>query len=175
MKINKILSLVAFAATGFLIVGCGERQEEPAVEERPATAESAAPTEGETEVIEITVDDTMKFGLERFEVAPGQEVRVVLRHTGQLAKEQMGHNFVLLKQGTDPLAFAMAAMPARENDYIPQDKRDQIIAHTKLIGGGESDEVTFTAPEQAGDYDYICSFPGHAQAGMRGVMVVRAK
>lgn len=173
MKRKKITALFATLAAGILFAGCGESQERPAAEGRPATAESPSAPEGENGTIEITVDDTMAFSLNRFEVAPGQEVRVVLRHTGQMPKEAMGHNFVLLEQGSDVNGFAMAATAARDTDYIPEDLRDQVIAHTELVGGGESDEITFTAPDESGDYDYLCSFPGHALAGMVGVMVVR--
>ena len=48
-----------------------------------------------------------------------------------------------------------------------------MVAHTKLLGGGESDEITFTAPA-AGEYPFICTFPGHF-AIMQGVMTVKAK
>ena len=32
---------------------------------------------------------------------------------------------------------------------------------------------TFKVPAEAGSYDYICSFPGHFAAGMRGKLVVK--
>jgi azurin len=44
------------------------------------------------------------------------------------------------------------------------------VAHTKLIGGGESDTINFTITEP-GTYDYICSFPGHL-ALMKGKLIV---
>jgi azurin len=71
-------------------------------------------------------------------------------------KESMAHNFVLLKDGTDLQAFAAQAVSAP--DHIPANNPN-IIAHTKLLGAGESDTIEFTVP--AGDYTYICSFPGH--------------
>ncbi|MGD1893724.1 MAG: plastocyanin/azurin family copper-binding protein [Cyclobacteriaceae bacterium] len=45
-----------------------------------------------------------------------------------------------------------------------------MIVHTKFIGGGESDTITFEAPSP-GTYDYICSFPGH-YALMQGKLIV---
>jgi azurin len=53
----------------------------------------------------------------------------------------------------------------------PEDA-DKVIAATKMLGPGETDTVSFTAPA-AGTYDYICTFPGHAMAGMRGVLTVK--
>jgi len=38
------------------------------------------------------------------------------------------------------------------------------------VGGGESDTIEFEAPPE-GEYDYICSFPGHYQQ-MQGKLVV---
>ena len=80
----------------------------------------------------------------------------------------MGHNFVLLKKETDLDDFAQRAMLARENEYIPDG--DETITYTKMIGGGESDTITFSAPEK-GSYVYICTFPGHYGL-MKGVLVV---
>ena len=59
---------------------------------------------------------------------------------------------------------------ASKNDYIPA-KSSEIIAHTAMIGGGETTEIEFVAPEP-GVYDYICSFPGH-YAMMRGKLIVK--
>ena len=48
-----------------------------------------------------------------------------------------------------------------------------MIAHTDMVGGGESSTITFTAPA-AGEYPYICSFPGHFGL-MTGKLIVKAK
>jgi len=56
---------------------------------------------------------------------------------------------------------------------VPVEMSDVIIAHTKLLGPGESDTITFKAPTKKGRYVFLCSFPGHYQIGMKGYMVVR--
>lgn len=43
---------------------------------------------------------------------------------------------------------------------------------TATIQGGKTAELTFT-PEKAGTYRFICSVPGHAQAGMHGKLIVQ--
>jgi azurin len=45
----------------------------------------------------------------------------------------------------------------------------RIIAHTKLIGGGETTTVSFPTAKlkKGGDYTFFCSFPGH-WAQMKG-------
>ncbi len=125
--------------------------------------------------IEITGNDQMQYNIKAFEVTEGQKVVLSFKHIGQLPAIAMGHNVVILKSGTAVPAFATKCAPAKDTGYIPQDEesKKQIVAHTKMLGGGESEEITFTAPA-AGDYPFICSFPGHF-AIMQGVMTVKAK
>ena len=66
-----------------------------------------------------------------------------------------------------------AAIMAAATDYVPASLADQIIAHTKLFGPKQSDEVTFKAPTEPGEYPFICSFPAHYLSGMKGVIVVK--
>ena len=112
----------------------------------------------------------MKFNRNKITVSVGQKIELTLKHTGKLPKAAMGHNIVILKQGTGVATFAQKAIAASENDYIPEDDTD-VIVNTKMLGGGESDTITFTAPTEKGEYDFICSFPGH-YAMMRGKFVV---
>ena len=123
---------------------------------------------------ELSIDSTdqMTFSTKELKVAGDcTEVKLTLNHTGKLAKAAMGHNWVLTKtpdyQGVanDGLKAGAAA------DYLPAGDA-RIIAHTKLIGGGESDTITFStgALEKGGDYTFFCSFPGH-WAIMKGVLV----
>ena len=119
--------------------------------------------------VTITSNDGMRFDVRKINVASGQKVRLTLNHTGKLDKKIMGHNVVILKNGVKASAFAVKAASSKENDYIPVGT-SEVIAHTKMIGGGESTVVEFTAPEK-GTYNYICSFPGHF-AMMKGKLIV---
>ena len=119
--------------------------------------------------VEIKATDQMKYDVTSIDAAAGQKITVVLTNAGTLPKTAMSHNFVLLKLGTDVTALAMAAMTHQTEGYMPPDMADKVIVATKLLGPGESDTVSFTAPA-AGTYDYICTFPGHALAGMRGTL-----
>jgi azurin len=125
--------------------------------------------------IEITGNDQMQYSTKAFEVTEGQKVVLSFKHIGQLPAIAMGHNVVILQAGTAVPAFATKCAPAKDTEYIPQDEesKKEVVAHTKLLGGGESDEITFTAPAP-GEYPFICSFPGHF-AIMQGVMTVKAK
>ena len=125
--------------------------------------------------VEITGNDQMQYNIKAFEVTEGEKVVLSFKHIGQLPAVAMGHNVVILQKGTVIPAFSAKCAPAKDNGYIPEDDESKkaIIAHTKMLGGGESDEITFTAPA-AGEYPFICTFPGHF-AIMQGVMTVKAK
>ena len=58
-------------------------------------------------------------------------------------------------------------------DYLKADDA-RVIAHTKMIGGGESDSVTFPVSKLAAGESYVffCSFPGHF-ALMKGTLTVK--
>ena len=115
----------------------------------------------------------MRFSVASIDAKAGEELKVVLTNIGALPKEAMGHNWVLLKKGADATAFATAAMTAKDTDYIPAAMKDQVIAHTALLGPRKSDEITFKAPTEPGEYVFLCSFLGHYLNGMKGVLVVK--
>ncbi len=117
----------------------------------------------------ITSNDGMKFDVRKINVKAGQKIKLTLKHTGKLDKKIMGHNVVFLKNTIKPSTFAIKAGSYKNNDYIPEGTTD-VIAHTKMIGGGETTFIEFTAPE-SGTYNYICSFPGH-YAMMKGKLLV---
>src|SRR5699024_4045899 len=139
--------------------------------ETKTTAKGVEFNEDGTEAtVTIEGDDTMKFNLKEIKVKEGMKVTLTLVHTGQMDIEVMGHNWVLLNQGVDIMDFGGDAASAADSDYIPSDRLDDIIVHTDLIGGGESTTITFDAPAK-GEYDFICSFPGHV-ALMKGKFIV---
>lgn len=123
-------------------------------------------------VVHITGDDQMQYNITQFTVKAGQKVRIELEHVGQMQRAAMGHNVVVTEQGTNVMQFAMQAGSAGlDNGYLAESQMDKVIAHTEMLGGGETDSVTFTAPEQTGDYPYLCTFPAH-YTQMQGTMAV---
>ncbi|MEQ9308419.1 MAG: azurin [Balneolaceae bacterium] len=135
---------------------------------------TVSPDKAEDQVqnrVEIVIEgnDQMRFNLSEINVKAGDTVVLTLKHTGKLPKAAMGHNWVLLAEGTNVQEFATTAIRARDNEYIPAEG-DDVLAHTALIGGGEETTIEFTAPA-AGEYDFICSFPGHYSL-MKGKLIV---
>ncbi len=150
-----------------MLAGCGKSDQSAASSAAPAADANAVAT------LEFTANDSMKYNLTRAEVKAGQEVKVIFTNIGSMPKAAMGHNWVLLKKGADIEAFDKAAIGAAATEYIPAALADQIIAHTKLLGPKQTDEITFKAPTEPGEYPFLCSFPAHFQAGMKGVLVVK--
>lgn len=117
--------------------------------------------------------DDLKFSVTEITAEPGQRIRVELTTVSNYAKAAMAHNFVLLTAEADATDVANLSAGAVENDYIAPQFEDQVIAHTGMAGDGETVTVTFTAPETPGEYEYICTFPGHYAGGMKGTLVVQ--
>jgi azurin len=123
--------------------------------------------------VDILGTDDMKFDVTRITARRGEQLRIRLKSTGTMPKLAMGHNVVVLKQGVDATAFNRAALTARATDFVPPDRKQDVVAATALAGAGETVEVTVVVPAKPGNYTFICSFPGHFNAGMRGTLVVR--
>ena len=141
--------------------------------EKPDPAKPGAAAAKGVRTIEIIGTEDMKFSLATITAKPGEQLRVRLTSKGAMPKIAMAHNFVLLNKGASVVEFATAAMNARATDFVPADRKADVLAATGLAGAGETVEVTFKVPAATGDYPYICSFPGHFQAGMRGTLTVK--
>jgi len=47
------------------------------------------------------------------------------------------------------------------------------LANEVTVASGKSAQVTFTAPNQPGTYDFWCQVIGHGEAGMTGQVIVK--
>jgi azurin len=114
--------------------------------------------------LEISGNDAMQYDKQTLSVpATCKDITVTLHHSGKLAKDVMGHDWVLVSTpdlaavANDGISAGIAA------NYIkPGDKR--VLAHTSIVGGGETTSVTFPASvlKAGGSYSYLCTFPGHS-------------
>src|SRR5689334_2163959 len=107
----------------------------------------AAPAAADDCKAEITGNDLMQYDKKELKFpASCATIEVTLKHIGKLPKEAMGHNFVLVAT-PDAMAVANDGLSAglAANYIKPGDKR--VIAHTKVVGGGESDMVKIPTSE----------------------------
>jgi azurin len=113
--------------------------------------------------VDIAGTDQMQFDKKEIAVAADcTQVEVTLTHTGKSPAAAMGHNWVLAKTA-DAQPVANDGMSAgAANDYIKKGDA-RVIAHTKIIGGGQTASVTFptSALKKGEAYTFFCSFPGH--------------
>lgn len=166
---------VLIFAISCLLASCGSN--DSADHQHPAAQTSnvnkavleADVTDGR-QVVVLLADDNMKFNAKEVKVKAGMPVELTLKHTGKAPKATMGHNVVILRPDVVVSDFVERANAAAATDYIPEELTGQIVVHTRMLGGGESDTQTFTF-EKPGTYTFLCTFPGHSMI-MKGKFVV---
>jgi azurin len=178
MKFNSTLlplRLAAIASVAFL-TNCGKEEKgvapPAAAAETPAVEVEVARDDLPVKEIEVSANDEMKFSVGKIDAKPRQKIELIFKNKGTLPKDAMGHNWCLLHLKVDAVAFLEAGFSAPGNDYVATENEKYVIVRTKLLGPGESETVTFIAPSTPGSYPYICTFPGHFAAGMKGVLSI---
>jgi len=133
----------------------------------------SAPVMAQQCSMDIESNDTMKFNKDSMTISKKcKEFTVNLKHVGKLPKASMGHNWVLTAKADMQGVVTESVKAGVANDYI-NPKNAKVLAHTKMIGGGETTSVTFPTSglSSSTDYMFFCSFPGHA-ALMKGTLKV---
>lgn len=171
------LTLATFIGAAIL-TSCGKKDDYEATgtdaKEAPATAAAPAAQPARDDLpakkIELTANDQMKFSIDKLDAQARQKIEITFKNVGTMPKQSMGHNFCLLHLKVDPAAFLEAGFASAGNDYVAKDNEKDVIVRTKILGPGESETLSFTAPSEPGSYEYICTFPGHFGAGMKGFL-----
>lgn len=120
-----------------------------------------------TEVRIGTIVEKMKFDVDQFAVKAGKKVKLTFFNP-----DFMNHNLVMVKPGAaDEVGLAALTMGAKgfEKAYVPDS--DKVLFATRLIENNQQQVIEFVAPNEPGDYPYVCTFPGH-HIMMRGIMKV---
>ena len=113
--------------------------------------------------VTIEATDMMTFNLKTIRVpADCAQLRVVLKHTGRMPAQAMGHNWVLTETRHHREVGLAGGRMTLADAYVPRNDA-RVIAHTPVIGGGQATEVVFPTSRlrKDGDYTFFCSFPGH--------------
>jgi glucose/arabinose dehydrogenase/azurin/lysophospholipase L1-like esterase len=106
------------------------------------------------------VHEQMRYDTPRLVVEAGKPFEVIFENP-----DTMPHNFVIIKPGTrEKVGMAAATMKPDDLDkkgraFIP--KTSDILDATKLVEPETKETLKFTAPQEEGDYEYVCTFPGH--------------
>lgn len=159
----KKLSLALLLVVSLTLAACGEEAATTAPSTDNGAATSAPSTGGgsSTLTIDAAAGGTLAFAATAAETTAG-EVTVTFNNPGALA-----HNLVIVKPGEEQAAVdaSMASAP----DFLPP--ADKALGHSKTIAAGASD--TFTVSLQPGTYSFICTYPAHYTAGMKGTLTVK--
>ena len=173
------LALISAAVIG--LAACSQEAAKPA--EAPAASEAApaettapadaapaseaAPADGAADpaagncATTVEANDAMQFNTKEIQVSKAcKEFTITLKHTGTQPKASMGHNIVIGKT-EDMDGIFKDGVGAADTDYVKSDDA-RVVAHTKLIGGGEESSLTLDPAKLAdGEYKFACTFPGH--------------
>lgn len=110
----------------------------------------------------------LKYDKETLEVAAGAKVRLTFNNP-----DDMQHNLVIGKVGSvDKIAelSLQLGIAGSNRGYIPDS--DLILYHSSLLQPHSSESIYFVAPEQPGEYEIVCTYPGHAMV-MRAKLIVK--
>jgi len=122
---------------------------------------------GPDKVISIGTEPGMQYDIEQFEVKAGSRVKLIFTNSDDLL-----HNLVITTPGSATMvgekALEMGINGPRQ-DYVPE--VEQVLFYINILEPGNSQEIYFTVPSEPGDYQFVCTFPGH-YITMRGIMKV---
>ena len=144
----------------------------------PAPASTAPATGSKVAVVsdcatEIEGNDAMQFNVNSISVpASCTDFKITLKHVGKMPVAAMGHN-VVISTSDDMSKVVADGMAAGLPENFVKPGGEGVIAHTKMIGGGETTSVSFPVSKikAGGAYKFFCSFPGHS-ALMTGTITV---
>ncbi len=116
------------------------------------------------------VVEEMRYDVTRLVVPFGRPFEIIFENP-----DVMPHNLVVVQPGAR-LKVAAAAMelPPEHTDrsgraWVPEDR--EIVAATKMLETGQSESLKLAAIRTEGNYEYVCTFPGHGLV-MFGQLVV---
>lgn len=159
----KALGLVGGAT---LLAACGGGGSGAA----PAAAPTANANAPEVKLNLSTKAGTPYFDNEKLEAAAGSRISLTFKNAAEAGSNRL-FNWVLVKPGKMLIVVSAGQSDGNEGtDYVkPND--ENVIAHTKLVQPGQSETISFAAPEP-GEYPYICTFPG-LYTTMKGTLTVK--
>jgi glucose/arabinose dehydrogenase/azurin len=119
-----------------------------------------------------TVREQMRFDTPRLVIEAGKPFELIVENA-----DFMPHNLVVVRPGTRDRVGTVAAsmrpddLDAKGRAFVP--RSDAVVAATRMLGNGERETLRLTAPEEEGEYEYVCTFPGHHQVMWGWLIVTR--
>lgn len=127
----------------------------------------AAWTKGADKTVVVGTEPGLKFDVEMITVKAGSKIKLLFNNN-----DDMLHNLVITKPGAaDRVGEAAMGLGLNGEKMAFVPAISDVLFHTRLLGPTEKETIYFTAPTQPGDYQYVCTYPGHYLL-MRGVLRV---
>nr|WP_293833532.1 plastocyanin/azurin family copper-binding protein [uncultured Arsenicibacter sp.] len=131
------------------------------------TTQPADWANGPDQVITISTLPGLKFEQEQVEVKAGSRIKWVFQNN-----DDMLHNCVVVKPGmanTVGEAALKLNLNGPKMNYVPNNAN--VLFHTNILQPESNEAIYFIAPSEPGNYQYVCTFPGHASL-MQGTLKV---
>lgn len=109
----------------------------------------------------------MRYDVTEIRVQKNQKIKLILNNRS--TAEEMQHNIVFVYSGKAEQVALAGISAGQSKSFVPES--DNIIAASVLIAPGESTTLEFSAPTERGEYEFICTYPGHFNI-MKGKMIV---
>jgi azurin len=137
---------------------------------RPGPLQQGVDPNAASRQLEVSVyADHPEFKQHELKANPGEVVSLTFSNDSD-PKLHYHHTWVLVKPGSEKKVLAAADQAGPSHGWIPESP--DVLAFTKVMKPGESTTIYFRAPSEAGDYPYLCTFPGHG-LNMKGVLHVK--
>jgi azurin len=109
-----------------------------------------------------TVREQMRYDTQRLVVEKGKPFEIILENG-----DVMPHNLMVVDGGKHmEIGMSTMTMPPDKKDkqgraYMPDTKKFKIHAATKLLEPEEKEKIEVKGLGKEGEYEYVCTFPGH--------------
>lgn len=148
--------------------GIDRADDEPGMTGKKITEMPSGWNNGADIQIELSTEPGLQYDRDLIEVSAGS--KVALRFNND---DDMAHNIVItLPESADRVGEeAMSlGLDADDMEYVP--RIGEVLYHSSMLEPGQIETIYFTAPEEPGDYQFVCTFPGH-YITMRGTLRVQ--
>ena len=113
-----------------------------------------SPPAGPVDLAVGVVGDALQFDISELEVSAGAEITLTFNNISAVNQ----HNLVVVQAGTKDEVAALGIAAGADNNWVPPGD-ERVLFNTKLLDPGDSEVAEFTLA--AGDYTFVCTFPGH--------------
>ena len=110
-----------------------------------------------------TVREQMRYDITQLVVDAGKPFEIILENL-----DGMAHNLVVVKPGQRKKVAesVQTNLPTKLDKkgraYVPDNDPD-VLGATRMVEASQKETMRMTAPAEPGEYEYVCTFPGHWQ------------